>query len=323
MKLDSAYDEHLGYNEGGQCVIYGTFGDGSYLNNMCSINPWLRSTEYMTFNPSGETGNGYYLNFGNAGGWTKYNVVGTEERQYQAKNNADGTWYTSSTTFTILENTVDGSRLYWTGEQYMNVNNNSTFWPIMFVQTGNSTSVLSATTMGQPHLFQYFTFANYPSGYYLGDPTPGVGYLEDETNSITAVCYNKVIPGGSVPEKRMFSFPESAATYTWAQCGITESWYNSMVDFLLAKDANKDPLDWLWCIENVAEWVPGPDKGEISFTFKNDPRPTNYRSGRFNINNKYCIYFRFVDSTSTKSITVNFYWESQTIEVITDWYDPG
>ena len=315
LNLSSRYDEHLGETNGGTQVC---ITQNSILATLSSVREQGIRSNLSFINDY--NGPGYYFLYNYSGNFNqgRYDIVGTEFRQYKYLNTA--TTAVSSATFTILESSLDQSRVYWTGNLYLSTSENN-LKAQFFTETGDSQSILTSiqnSTARNAYGVVYLgDAAQVYASVYVNSPVPGVAYVEDPDNSFTGVCYNDVTP--MPPTLDLINFPESAGTFTWTQVGFTEAMYNSICDFMFQRDPRKDILKWKWCIGNVGNYVPGPENERSIFSFY---RPD--ANGVIDVNNaKYYLRFDFVDSNFEKSFHIKFYWETKTVEISSWGYDPG
>ena len=314
LNLDSVYDEHLGETNGGTQVCITTNSDLAYTSSVREQG----ITSYLNFIYD-YNGPGYYFLYDYSGKFNqgRYDIVGTEFRQYKYLNTA--TAAVSSATFTILESSLDQSRVYWTGNLYLSTSENS-LKAQFFTETGDSQSILTSiqnsTGRNDYNIIYLGDAAQVYDSVYVNSPVPGVAYVEDSNNSFTGVCYNDVSP--MPPSLDLIDFPESAGTFTWAQVGFTEAKYNSICDFMFQRDPRKDIVKWKWCIGNVGNYAPGTEQRYIGSFYRPDA------NGLIDVNNsKYYLKFSFVDSNWEKSFVIKFYWETKTVEIDSMDYDPG
>lgn len=318
LKLDSVYDEHLVEKEGGKQAgelnVWVTYGYGSPR-----INPII-----FTKNNQGQyvygscvyDGPGFYI-MGSATAVTsgRYERVGTETREYSQYGGE-----TATTEFVVLESVVDHRKLWFLEDEYYC---DLTYRSCIFTESNGANSRLVQVKdlyNSSISVCRNMKFMDVPGGNFVAKPVPGVSFVNDTQESMTAICYNYPSPP-DVPEPPIrFNFPDSAATYQWSEYGVTDDWFDNIINMWLSEPPY-NPEKYVWCIDSIGGRVPAEPYGD-------DPPGAVYlrfdgNDNLMDVTSPQYIWFNFTDSKYEKNCSAKFYKSNHTIVVETTWYDPG
>ena len=307
LKLDSQYDEHLDEQQAGkQTVWYG--GRVDLSSPIYALYPIVRTftdngNGNYVFNGVTYSGDGYYVTKGGDGSGAiakgKCTVLGTETRQYRYSGQ------TKSREFVKLLGPDGTTTLYFNGDKYTIAGNYHGGTYSVFVETGDTSSVLSATS----YEVKIFNFHDVSYGLNVASPIPGVAYVQDQEEGVDSVCYNDI----AAPPIQKFSF-ESAGTFSWQDYGVTTDWFNALYDQALSGDPLKCKTESLWCIGTVSGISSDVSGRKMAFAYGgNEYGP--------DITNRLYISYDFINSDVMKSYEVKFNLSAQTVEVrIEDYY---